>query len=29
MVWIYLVAAGLLNLLAMVDVYEIATGKKD
>ncbi|HSM76767.1 MAG TPA: DUF6677 family protein [Bryobacteraceae bacterium] len=24
-----LVAAGLLNLLAMVDVYEIATGKKD
>jgi hypothetical protein len=25
----FLVAAGLLNLLAMVDVWEIATGKKD
>jgi hypothetical protein len=25
----FLVAAGLLNLLAMVDVFEIATGKKD
>src|SRR6266853_3789968 len=25
----FLVAAGLLNVLAMVDVYEIATGKKD
>ena len=25
----FLVAAGLLNLLAMVDVYEIATGKKN
>lgn len=25
----FLVAAGLLNILAMVDVYEIATGKKD
>jgi TM2 domain-containing membrane protein YozV len=25
----FLVAAGLLNILAMVDAYEIATGKKD
>jgi hypothetical protein len=25
----FLVAAGLLNVLAMVDVFEIATGKKD
>ena len=25
----FLVGAGLLNLLAMVDVFEIATGKKD
>ena len=25
----FLVAAGLLNLLAMVDAFEIATGKKD
>jgi len=25
----FLVAAGLLNILAMVDVWEIATGKKD
>ena len=25
----FLVGAGLLNLLAMVDAYEIATGKKD
>jgi len=25
----FLVAAGLLNVLAMVDAYEIATGKKD
>jgi Family of unknown function (DUF6677) len=25
----FLVAAGLLNLLAMVDAYEIATGRKD
>lgn len=25
----FLVTAGLLNLLAMVDIYEIATGKKD
>lgn len=25
----FLVAAGLLNILAMVDVYEIATGKKN
>jgi hypothetical protein len=25
----FLVTAGLLNILAMVDVYEIATGKKD
>ena len=25
----FLVSAGLLNVLAMVDVYEIATGKKD
>jgi len=25
----FLVAAGLLNLLAMVDAWEIATGKKD
>jgi len=25
----FLVAAGLMNVLAMVDVYEIATGKKD
>ena len=25
----FLVAAGLLNLLALVDVYEIATGRKD
>jgi hypothetical protein len=25
----FLVAAGLLNILAMVDVFEIATGKKD
>lgn len=25
----FLVGAGLLNVLAMVDVYEIATGKKD
>ena len=25
----FLVAAGLLNLLAIVDAYEIATGKKD
>lgn len=25
----FLVAAGLLNVLAMVDVYEIATGQKD
>ena len=25
----YLVAAGLLNLLAIVDAFEIATGKKD
>ena len=24
-----LVGAGLLNILAMVDAYEIATGKKD
>lgn len=25
----FLVAAGLLNILGMVDVYEIATGQKD
>ncbi len=25
----FLVAAGLLNVLAMVDAYEIATGQKD
>ena len=25
----FLVAAGLLNVLAMVDAFEIATGKKD
>jgi hypothetical protein len=25
----FLVGAGLLNILAMVDVYEIATGQKD
>ena len=25
----FLVAAGLLNILAMIDAYEIATGKKD
>jgi hypothetical protein len=25
----FLVAAGLLNLLAIVDAYEIATGRKD
>jgi hypothetical protein len=25
----FLVAAGLLNILAMVDAFEIATGKKD
>ena len=25
----FLVTAGLLNILAMVDAYEIATGKKD
>lgn len=25
----FLIGAGLLNILAMVDVYEIATGKKD
>jgi hypothetical protein len=25
----FLVAAGLLNILAMVDAYEIAIGKKD
>ena len=25
----FLVAAGLFNILAMVDAYEIATGKKD
>ena len=25
----FLVAAGLLNLLAMVDAFEIATGKRD